>query len=208
MFAIRVSAQNQTETYEYAIGTSLPSVSRHANVYPRLSLHGGYIKNYFKPDSNLKNRRINTVKYRTIFSISLEQFGEDTIYKFVQNDDYIEYLRISINADVEYNIMEFNWPKNTSVFVQSGVTVVPFLFANNHIANEQIWKSLETRWFNLSYGLGFKSNISDNQSIVVHYKKFLLSDFSTRFEMKDLPRMILDGEPTLNILMISYRVGL
>jgi hypothetical protein len=212
-FTILVSVAQAQERYVQRVifgGTQFNWANHYKPIQSKFSIHIGMGQNHYVKTKELERQNIKNLKFITSYSISVDRFYESDFYKYAQSNDEINYTKVSLNADIALNILEWNWPNYTSFFTQAGVLLSPYFSAESRINGEVFRKKLWLTPFNMRFGFGIHSYITDELSLALSYSYLLLSDFkySPSNVAKWVKRFINQHPNVLNSVTLTFRFHL
>jgi len=204
LFSSSKAQENFSKTM-YFTGTQLVSVSNYEFDSPSASFHVGVGKFWYFGDSTItKKNDIKNIKLYGLLTVSLDRFSESDFYKYSSQNDRIDYSRIAINGELQWSLLEFNWPTFVNLFVLGGISYSTSFSVRNNLANEIIKRNVSVRNWNGFYGLGFNAKLVNSINLTVSWEDYFFSNVENQDDLKFFKKLSRDNR-NLNILKIGVR---
>jgi hypothetical protein len=204
LFSNLFAQQNFSKTM-YVAGTQFVSISNYEFDSPSASFHVGVGKYWYFGDSTItKKNDIKNIKLYGLLTVSLDRFRESNFYKYSSQNDRIDYSRMAINGELQWSLLEFNWPTFVNLFVLGGISYSTSFSVRNNLANEIIKRNVSVRNWNGFYGLGFNAKLLNSINLTVSWEDYFFSNVENQDNLKFFKKLSRDNR-NMNVLKVGLR---
>ena len=198
-------AQENFSRTIYVAGSQLVSISNYEFDSPSASFHLGLGKYWYFGDSTItKKNDINNIKLYGLLTVSLDRFSESNFYKYSSQNDRIDYSRMAINGELQWSLLEFNWPTALNLFVLGGISYSTSFSVRNNLADEIIKRTVLVRNWNGFYGLGFNAKLINSINLTVSWEDYFFSNVENQDNLKFFKKLSRDNR-NMNVSKIGMR---
>lgn len=181
------------------VGTQLVSISNYDYDSPSVSVSGGLGRYWYKKDST----NIKKISHYIFVSLAIDRFTNSNYYRFSEQNDRIQFTRITIDFEAQRSVFYFSWPFQSSLLVNSGISINPVFVADNYIDNEHHRVFITPQWINPFIGLGLQTRLSDQWQFYIGLDTYLFANFELdSFDFHDVVNL---QQPNLLTLSFSMR---